>query len=191
MKLSEAITRVNKKDIEDCYEIEIFSRILGLDYYGYVTSIPQHLKCVYLTKWMCTDTWVGTRVYFLDDEPVAISYQSARKSDECVDFLSVEAANKMREFILSLMGQSETQIVVCDVNKEIEEFYQVSYGSQLLTDEGFYKDQPAKVIEKWQKYEDIDKWSKVRIRYQNGYGNTLEEIIDLVDFNIPINIVKE
>lgn len=194
MKLYEAIAKINKKDLDSEYDVDVFTNKLGIEAHWLPTEpISQRLKYVYLVKWYCTDTWVGTKVYFLDDIPVAISYQSGRKSDEEIDFLSLNDVQRMRDFIFSLMQDTEKddKIMVCDLNKEIAEYYQVDYGSQLLTKEGFYQGRHAQVVQTWDGYKDINSWRKIRIEYKNEHGNTLEEIIDLSEFDIPLNLMKD
>lgn len=188
MKLSEAIARINKADIDACYDTEVFNNALGLSYYGYNTEIiSSRLKYVFLVKWICTDTWVGTRVYFLDETPVAVSYQSARKNDECVDFLSESDVERMRNFIFTLMQEEDSaKVLVCNVDKEIEEFYQVSYSQQLLTDKGFYKGIPVDVVKKYNTYDNIDMWEFVDVRIGQDVVT-----IPMNMFDIPLNINKE
>jgi hypothetical protein len=185
MKLSKAIANINKDDIDSCYDVEVFNSALGLSYYcSYDDTISQRLKYVFLTKWICTDTWVGTRVYLLDDIPVAISYQSGRKNPECVDFLSQADVVRMRNFIFSLMqADDDGSAMVCDPNKEIEEFYQVSYSSQLLVNKGYYKGIPVDVVKKYVEYSDIDMWEFVDVRLDG-----MVVTIPMSLFDIPINI---
>lgn len=49
--------------------------------------------------WICTDTQVGIAIYCLYQRPVIISFQSARKNDEEMYFLSESDANLVRSFM--------------------------------------------------------------------------------------------
>lgn len=189
MKLSEAIARVNKDDIDGVYEIDAFSSILNIQFYGYDKGIPNRLKQVFLTKWLCTDTWVGTRIYFLDNIPVAVSHQSARKSDEVIKFITENDAQRMKDFIFSLMQDEESgSIPVCNLDEEIGECFHVSYGGQLLHKEGFYQGFPAKVQKTYEDYADIKKWEVIEISYSDGQSAIFKEI-GVEEFDIPLNIV--
>lgn len=68
-------------------------------------------------NWICTDTRVGLAVYTFDGVPVAVSAQPARKSSEDIKFVTVEAAKKVREFMLSL--NAPTLSVVDDISEPI------------------------------------------------------------------------
>ena len=92
---------------------------LDLGWVDYSEEFETRVEKFYVVgaNWICTDTRVGLAVYMVDGEPVAISAQSARKSSEDVEFVSVEAAKKVREFILSLNGP--TLSVVDDIAEPI------------------------------------------------------------------------
>lgn len=73
----------------------------------------------YIASWICTDTRVGLSVYFFDGEPVAVSGQSGRKSREQVEFLSLDAAGRVRNYLESLIPP-ENRIEPSLVNLEEE-----------------------------------------------------------------------
>jgi hypothetical protein len=60
-------------------------------------------------SWICTDTGVGLRFYFLGNECVCASYQSARKSDEVFEWVSQEAFDKVKTLVLRLINQQNDQ----------------------------------------------------------------------------------
>lgn len=187
MKLYEAIAKINKADIDSCYEIEMFTEALDISYYGYSDTIKERLKVVFLTKWMCTDSWVGTRVYFLDDIPVAISYQNARKSSECVDFLSENDVERMRQFIFALLAEDDSvgKNRVCNLDKEIGEYYNICYSDQLLTKKGFYKGQAVEVVKTYGYNTPHTLWQFVDVSLN---GETIT--IPMSEFDIPFNVVE-
>lgn len=51
-------------------------------------------------RWICWDTLVGRHVLFIDNEPVAVGLQEARKSDVEYLWVSAEAFDKARQFVL-------------------------------------------------------------------------------------------
>jgi hypothetical protein len=102
MKLIDAITNVDRSNENtDWANLSDFSNELGLSVYGFEPEFESRVKKHWLFKWLCTDTHVGLAVYYFDDEPLAVSFQPARKSDEEIKFVSKEIANKLRDFILS------------------------------------------------------------------------------------------
>lgn len=195
MKLSELIHKVDRSERNSSSaDIDDFSRALDLDdCMGWHEEFDKRVKGYFLIRWYCTDTWVGYRVYFMDDEPVAISSQTGRKSDEEIEFVSLEAAQKVKDFIKSLEGEEEFNPTLANMDEEISELtYTVSFSGQLLVDEGFFDGQLAKVKRKC-----------------HGYGNSPEDMglkmdeLDVVmpngelkrikcrDFIIPMHLKKE
>lgn len=185
MKLIDAIKRVDRTQQSFDPDYGNFCNELGInDYSGWNEKFSERMKVYYLIKWCCTDTWVGLAVYFLDDEPVAISWQPARKSDTDYEFVSEEAAKKVRDFILSIMEQDDPTFKLMDIDKEIEETYSISFTNRLLGYEGFVDGRPCKVVRE-KKEEYISQ--KVTVKFEDG----TEKRVNIKDFMIPIAIVKE
>jgi len=57
--------------------------------------------CYYHT-WMCTDTYVGIRVWYLDDKPVCISFKPYRKYDESFYWIDNNSFDETFRYALSL-----------------------------------------------------------------------------------------
>lgn len=92
------------------------------------------LKCYWVANHYCTDTYVGYRAYFLEDEFVALSYQPARKSDEAYEWVSKEAFIKVRNYILSLQVEESVDFPeeFLDMEEDFGKGYPVQYTGQLL-----------------------------------------------------------
>jgi len=186
MKILDAIKNVDKSyNNETEADFSDFCRELGIvDGIGYYTEFAERVRGYYLIKWICTDTWVGTIVYFLDNEPIAVSTQNARKSDTNYAFVSKEAANKMRDFILSIIDKEENEVGVLDPEIEIDDFYYVCYSSQLLVNEGYVEGRHCEVVDKF-KYGYISK--QVKVVFDDGE----ERIVPVNLFKIPLHLRKE
>ena len=92
------------------------------------------LKCYWLANHYCTDSYVGFRVYFLDDKPVAMSHQAGRKCDETFEWVSMEAFKNTHSFLLTLLEEEELPTPsLLDLEEELGEGYPVDYVGQLLT----------------------------------------------------------
>lgn len=192
INLLEALKNVDKSEMNStwpCYN-EFFNEF-DIEYWNTKSEFhdqwDKRMKSYYLIKWLCTDTWVGALAYYLDDELVAYSWQPARKSDTTYYFVSDEAANKVKEFLYSLIDEQEPHYKVMDLNEEIDVHYTVDYGSQLLVDEGQFDGETVKVVQRWNRYEDIDNWKKVIVRMPDGR----ERMINLDQFHIPLHMKKE
>lgn len=118
--LKTLIDSIVKSDENEVWpDIDDFSSVLNLSVCGYSPEFNQDVKGYFIYHWLCTDTHVGTACYFLNDELVAVSQQDARKSDKNIFFVSKEAADKMRSYILSLEGK-ESIVPLCNMEQEID-----------------------------------------------------------------------
>ena len=132
MKILEIIKnldRTNKDLVENSPNWPDISNVLGvqLDW-----SEDKRLKSYYVAPHYCTDSYVGMRAYFLDDEFIAISNQEGRKCDEYFEFVSKEVMVKTRNYLLSLIEPNYFDPPLIDTEKDIGSTYDVEYSSQLL-----------------------------------------------------------
>lgn len=73
-------------------------------------------------NWICTDTQVGLRFYFLDGEFLMCSYQRGRKCDEEFEFVSNEMFLKLRDYILKQFNKMETEIKIINPKEDWSDF---------------------------------------------------------------------
>lgn len=181
MKLIDAIKRVDRSKgnsldpdyLEFCEELGI------TDYTGWNSEFCKRVQGYYLIKWLCTDTYVGLVAYYLDDEPVAVSMQNARKSDTNYEFINKEAAEKVRIFLLSLQEEETPTFSLMDSDEDIEETYTVEFTGQLLTSEGFVGGKPCKIVDNFKK-DYVAR--KAIVEFEDGTTQT----INIKDFHIPL-----
>lgn len=99
----------------------VFASALGLDFWeGWNSVFDSRVKKFWIASWICTDTRVGLACYVMDGSPVAVSRQSARKSEEVIEFLTLEDVERMRALILSLMEEDRKSPPLCDLNEELD-----------------------------------------------------------------------
>jgi hypothetical protein len=190
MKLSDAIKNLDRSESNTTTSIELddISAAVGIPVYQYVddTSLKYH----FLKRWICTDSWVGIRVYFLDEEPLAVSTQTGRKSDEVFEFVSKEMVEKFREYLFQVQVKEgdipNTRMV--NLDQEIGDSYSVHYTSELLTRTGFVinddgKKLPVEVV--GSTHTDYNspssEWSRLTVKFEDG----TEERINIDEFRIP------
>lgn len=85
MKLKNLILLVDKSDPQEpCYQE--LSDELGLDSFYLNSDIYNESSLVYypLMKWRCTDTFVGTNLYFLKGEFVGQCQKDLPRTEKCV-----------------------------------------------------------------------------------------------------------
>lgn len=116
------LNRVKKEPKYACYiDISKLASELRLSLWDYQDedNFPE-LKAYFSpdSNWICTDTWVGLRFYFFNDVCVAISYQPGRKYDEEFEWLSLEAANEVRDFIWKRSQNKVEDVKIIDQNED-------------------------------------------------------------------------
>lgn len=185
MKLSEILKKLDKsKKNERGINSYNLCQELGLNFYWVDTD--DRLKCYYITKWCCTDSYVGLKAYYLDDILVCISHKSARKSNENFDWVSVETKDNVRKYLTSLVETEEEKVEGINFDEDLGEGFFVSFSEQLLADEVTYlpTGEKAKVVKR---FGDFDNWKKVEININNSSTNT---IVPLTDILVPFCIVE-
>ena len=88
-----------------------------------------------ISQWLCTDTHVGCEVYFLDDEFVAISMQTARKSSTVFEWKSQESFDTVREFVKTLIEEEEvfdSPNIIDNLDEDWGIGYQINYNGCLF-----------------------------------------------------------
>jgi hypothetical protein len=183
MRLKEVLEKVDRSQANTYSAcISEFCDALGItDILGWSEEFSKRVKKHYLIKWYCTGTWVGVCVYYMDGIPVAISTQTARKSDVDYKFTCNAAVRDVRNFIRELEDHENPTIDLIDPTEEVSETYTVSFAGQLLTSYGTYKGRSCTVVEK------VPGYISKRIIVSFDDSNSIKEI-DVKDFKIPINI---
>ena len=121
MTNAELLENFNKTDSSDWFSFDNLCGVLDLhesDYYDseVCEKIYVRVKKYGQVSWICTDTKVGHSVYTFDDKPFAISSKRYRKSDEKFQFVSYDAANSVRNFLLSLVDPDMRGIKLIDMD---------------------------------------------------------------------------
>jgi hypothetical protein len=148
MKLIDAIHRVDRsKDNETDALGEALFNDLGLSSYeSNLDLAAQSLKAYWLVYWYCTDTHVGYQAIYLNDEPVAVSIQQARKNDKEIFWLSSNARQKTYDFLITCVINVETDnSTYINSETEIDDIYTVQWTGQLLDDAGTIGGRAVKV----------------------------------------------
>ena len=187
MKLIEIANKIDKsKDNSDWVNLSEIASALRVEYYDY--NDQDKLKAYWIGSWCCTDTYVGYKMYFLNDEPVCVSVQSARKSDEEFSWFSKDAALKVRDFILSLVEEEQLDdfLDIIDINEEdIGEGYKISFNANIIYQKtAKLNDKNVKIIERVRKENDYGIDQELLIEFEDG-SRLVEDINNLVfNFNI-------
>lgn len=166
MNLIELSKKIDRSEKNESYvDITDFNHEFRYDF-DYVEQ--NRLKAFWIGNWYCTDSYVGYRMYFLDDEPVAVSSQLGRKSDQEFEWFSEELALKVREYLISIVIKKEVELgfTLCDLSEDIGDSYTIQFNSQILNPENaVFNGEPIKILERVKENPDwgIDKELKVQL----------------------------
>ena len=189
MKIIDIANKIDKsKRNEDWIDLSIFDYELDIQFNNYDVT-QERLKCYWIGNWYCTDSWVGYRMYFLDNEPVAVSTQTGRKCNEEFEWFSKDSALKTREYLISLMTKDndELNITLCDLNEELGEGYKIQFNGQIIMsyNRPMLNGEPIKILERIREKPDYGIGRELKIKLSNG-GEKIVNIREL-DFGFYIN----
>lgn len=156
---------------------------------GWSNEFGEQVKGYYIQKWLCTDTWVGLVAYFWNGEPLAISWQPARKSSETIDFVSKDVAIRLRDFIRDLTASNDPEPTIANLETDVGETYTVNWASELLVSEAFYEGEKVKIFPAgWTDYSQPSAtWKLVDVEFPNG--EVLK--VSVENLHIPYHLRKE
>lgn len=165
-----------------CYELDIHEVNLTKAYAGLTAYWIQH--------WMCTDTMVGMQAIFLNNEPVALTTQVARKSDCNIHWLNKDSLERTRDFLYSCIDsrESDGRYQFIDPDETTSLYFTVDYTSQLVDYHGTYNGRKCTYINKrnvlYRPTSDHNDYcaKMILVQFEDGM---LEEI-DVSDFHIPL-----
>lgn len=150
MKLIDIANKIDKSaQNEDWISVYTLAKELNIPM-GCSYAESSRIKCYWIGKWYCTDSYVGYRMYFFDDIPVAVSSQAGRKCDEIFEWFSRELALQVKEHVISLLTIEEEPeyFSIGDINTEIGDTYKVYFNGQVLHPEkATFLGKPVKIVE--------------------------------------------
>lgn len=85
---------------------ELFASEFGINDLYYVPDSLRISYCYYYS-WVCTDTEVGMRIWYLDDTPVCISVKRFRKSSEIFYWISERRFNETQKYAKTLIDDPD------------------------------------------------------------------------------------
>lgn len=183
MKVKDIAKNIDKSEANNTQHIDFdaLANDLGVPFSFDQDPPDNRLQAYWVANWYCTDSWVGDRLYFFDNEPVAYSVQNGRKDDEHFFWFSEEAARKVKVYVLSLIARENNHFTVCDINEDIGDSYKINYLSQVLDwSMARYHGQPIELVEIIKDEKDYYGFdAKLRIKITDNGEEHLIEVKDL------------
>ena len=160
MKLIDAIKNVVRtKENEQWIDLEEFADECGVSSSAsyrineeFGDEIETRLKSYWITTWCCTDTWVGIRSVWLDDQPVGIISQSARKNGIEVEMISEQARTQVQTMLIDYQRRLASQIgrtsilSADELEEEIADLQSTHYSDSLIEKYGTVNDRACEFV---------------------------------------------
>ena len=151
---------------------------VGLDVYYHNYDDPVNLTTNHLKKWYCTDRWVGIDVIYLNNHPVAVTKQIGRKWNVNIYFLSEEAKNSVKDYLISLYNNQQDYVDYLtedDLNEEMGDYFKIEYASQVLYKTAWLNGEQVEITQKPRNLNNNFNLHTVAIKHKDG----VEEWIDV------------
>lgn len=149
MLLKEIIERIDKSEENRNYiDFEALAYELDIKF-GYTDIDDKDLRLTsyFLSPYYDEGVFCGEALYFFDNKFVAISYRASESSDENFRWISKEAANTVRNYLLEI-DDFETVLELCDLKENHGDGYRISYPDEVIDwSKGQYKGEKFKIIE--------------------------------------------
>lgn len=137
---------------------------------GKDSSIVAALCCEAIGK----DRVIGVLI----DEPVAVSTQDGRKCSEDFEWFGPEAVKKVKNYILSLIGEDDPHVKYGDLEQDIGDHYSIEFNAQVLDwSKAKYNGQPFKMLS--------------RVKETPDYGIDTNVVIELPDGSAKVVNVRD
>ena len=151
---------------------------LGLDIIHHNYEKPVSLSTNHLKQWYCTDTWVGIDIIYLNNHPVAVTNQIGRKWNVNIYFLSKEAKNSVKDYLISLYYKEEDcvdYLTEDELNEEMGEYFKIEYASEVLYKTAWLNGEQVEITQKPRSLNNKCNLHTVAIKHKDG----VEEWIDV------------
>ena len=195
MKLKELIERVDrtKSELVDVFGFGYSHFNLG-NSYGFAES--ERLTSSYISCWYCTDSYVGTKVYFFDGKAVAVGHKPYRKADEDIEWISEESFYIVREYVKNIIEEHDEKpsIDLIDLDNDMGEFYKIEFRGKVFSHQRencFYNGLKVKMIKDDDSMNDYINNQSIKydelytsIQFENG---TVKNVL-VKDLDFPYNI---
>lgn len=185
MLLKEIIEKIDKSEENRNY-IDFVALAYELNInFGYTTIDDKDLRLTsyFLSPFDDEGFFCGEALYFFDNEFVAISYIANESSDENFRWISKEAANTVRNYLLEI-DDCKTGLELCDLKENHGNGYLISYPNKVIDwSKGRYKGEKFKFIE----IVGPSFNHKVKIRTSDG----TEVVVDISEIEFSYHLVNK
>lgn len=160
MLLEELIQRLDKSDtnkqnidVEHLQEILQYEFGMGMNLDN--SKAQTRVTCYWLANWYEDESWLGFKVYFLDERLLATSY-TATPGDEDFTFANADIEKELKAYILTFEKEKEpyTDNHYINLTMDLGDGYKLSYAYELVATHVMYLGQKCEVVES--RHDDTD-----------------------------------
>ncbi len=149
MKLTDIFKNINKDKKYFLHLSEYASLFFGIEEY-FDEEQSDKLTTYILSEWVSLGYRLGYKVHFFEDKPIAISYQLEYRSEEKVEWISIELYLKVKQYIESHIIEDYSHISLIDTNTEFGEFFKINSYDEVLTSQknkAYYNNEIVSIID--------------------------------------------
>ena len=168
-QLIEKASQLPKQEYE-LWDEDLLST-LGLDIIHHNYEKTVNLTTNHLKQWYCTDTWVGIDVIYLNNSPVAVTNQVGRKMNVNIYFLSEEAKNSVKDYLISLYNNQQDYaecLTEDDLNEEMGDYFKIEYSSQVLYKTAWLNGEQVEITQKPKNLNNNINLYTIAIKHKDG-----------------------
>lgn len=189
MKIKDILGLTDKRNKEYGVDLTKLAEELGHEYYYNSYEDDKDIEVYWLSKWVCTDTEVGQRVYFLNDEPVCYSTQSARREDEIFYFFDEECVVKLKQYFFNReLELFKNKVSYKRYDDELSTVYNVKFNDHLDNQtEGYIGDELVEIVEFLGGNDFNNISDNIKVKYPNGET----KVVNVSELNIPIYLTEK
>lgn len=145
MKLIDAMRRVDRseKNQDTASPVELNTALDTNFHYVDWDGFQEDVREYWLYRTLCSDTHVGGSVGYIGDEPVYLRRKAYRRGTPKYEFVSVEAAEKIKALLAKHSPEDEITPALLSMDEEIDESYSPLFSNALVSKHGFYEGRAA------------------------------------------------
>lgn len=185
--LNKIITNIDKSTSNKAWiDVEqIANQVFGIQYYCFDHIAANSETSPFVGYWfslsLCTDTEIGTIIYFFNDKFVGYSTQSGRKSRPVFAWKDRDSATTVKNWIKTLELEAENNEELIFITEEeyledVGEGTKVSSVDEIIGNEAIYKGIVCPIID--------------HHRYNPQYGHAKQITINYLGYKLIIPLEK-
>ena len=174
MKLKEIIEKIDKSKPSkvELYGFGYHNFNIG-DCCGWFES--DELVTYNISEWLCTDTHVGLKLYFLNDVPVAVGRKMFRKQTEHISWISEDLRMSVKKHIEETLDyQDDVEFDLVDLDDDYGDGYKMDFYNYYCKNKKCFYNKEEVIIIGGEDREGSTYFQNPIIQFNNGETRVVE-----------------